>query len=321
MRRIQIKIWPEIESQVPAIIPLDRVLSNKNNPVDLDFSNTSSINSSGLNLLLLTLLKIVRRIRNNPWDFKWPKSPVHTKLLSQLNFNKLLVSNVPNHNLFWQAELERQENREPVTLTLGELSQQSYPIYEVQLSGHTDRRVGVELFKEYLIKNFFFLHERFDFELAVYIQILSEMAKNSADHTEGNAYFGCDLFEDKTKLTIKFSFGDLGVGINQRIRHFVKNDPAFKNKARHLAITDSYHYALREGTTTRPNSGINKGIGMSTIFNLSKQLDMSLSVYDAESRGILSNAGNNGHIELRKVFYTIGFKVGFYYFGEIDIKK
>jgi len=93
----------------------------------------------------------------------------------------------------------------------------------------------------------------------------------------------------------------------------------FKEKEKHLALTDSYHYALQVGTTTKPNSKMNKGIGMSTIFNLSKQIEFNLSVYDAESRGFLSYAVTNSHVELRKIFYNIGFKVGFYYYGEIEI--
>ncbi|MBL0151945.1 MAG: hypothetical protein IPP93_00015 [Chitinophagaceae bacterium] len=150
-----------------------------------------------------------------------------------------------------------------------------------------------------------------------FIQILHEIAKNSADHTEQNAFFGLDINIKDENLVVKFSLGDLGVGINQNVRSVLKDDESYKLKDKHLAVTDSYNYALSMGFTSKPYSMVNRGIGMSTIFDLSKQINMKLSVFDAKSRGLLSNAKNISHVELRKVFYNVGFSVGFYYYGEL----
>jgi hypothetical protein len=147
--------------------------------------------------------------------------------------------------------------------------------------------------------------------------MLTEMAKNSADHTPDNAYFGLDIVEKNSTFGLKFSFGDLGIGVNQSIRNFIKEDSAFNEKEKHLALTDAYHYALQIGNTTKRNS-LNKGIGMASIYELSRQMCFTLSVYDANSRGLLSCANNITHTELRKVFFDVGFKVGFHYHGEIN---
>lgn len=323
MRRIQIKIWPEIDNLYPSIISLERIERNKRNPIDIDFTNAYKISSSGLNILLVNLIKIAGDLLNRQWDIIFPKNKEIDQLIRQLNFYTLLVKRVPNQNLFWHEELNKKLNiHATVTNDTSNMSNKAYPIYELNfIDFPKDRRRVVEEFKQFLIRELFFLQEDYDFDLSIFIQVLIEMAKNSADHTDSNAYFGLDISEQSGKIKIKFSFGDLGIGINQATRKFIKYDKNFNEKEKHLALTDSYHWALQIGTTTKPDSKINKGIGMSTIFNLSKQLEFSLSVFDAESRGLLSTAENATHVELRKIFYSIGFKVGFYYYGETEINN
>ncbi|HEY5464208.1 MAG TPA: hypothetical protein VIJ95_13180 [Hanamia sp.] len=321
MRRIQIKIWPEVDSQYPAIISLERIDRNKKNPIDIDFTNAYKISSTGLNILLLNLIKISQDLSNHEWDIIPPKNIQLNQTIKDLNFYSLLITRVPNQNLFWATELNRKLTIDPIIEEKSPChSKKCYPIYELDFVNNiNEKRKIVEKFKQFLIQELFFLQDKHDFDLSIFIQVLIEMAKNSADHTDSNAYFGLDIISQKDKIKIYFSFGDIGNGINQTIRKFIKHDSTFKEKEKHLALTDSYHWALQIGNTTKPYSNINKGIGMSTIFNLSKQLKFSLSVFDAESRGILSFAENLTHVELRKIFYAIGFKVGFYYYGETEI--
>jgi hypothetical protein len=266
----------------------------------------------------MNLIKLVNNTENR-WDGVPPNNPAIHYEFQRLNFYAILLKNIPNQTLFWQDF--QMTFMDPFHHMSNGLPTTSYPIYELDFLSVSNRREKVDEFKKVLIKQLFFLKTEYDFELSILIQILVEIAKNSADHTEENAYFGLDIVEHREKLVLKFSFGDLGKGINNQIREFIKNDVSFKDKAKHLALTDSYQYALRVGVSTKYNSGINKGIGMSTIFNLSKQIELKLSVFDAESRGLLTKAIEATHTELRKIFYHIGFKVGFYYFGEIEISN
>jgi len=316
-RRIQVKVWPEITSVLPAIIPIERIAITKLNPIDIDLSNVHKVDSAGLNILLVSLIKITQRTANQ-WDSIRPTKNDIDKLLGDLNFYSILIKNMPNHNLFWQFE---SINRKPFSIVGVNENHLFFPIYELDYSATTDRRDVVDFFKQYLIQNLIHLHDKYEFDLNVLIQVLVEIAKNGADHTVENAYFGLDIYEYDYSLVLKFSFGDLGIGINKTVRNYMRNDSAFKVKAEHLALTDSYHFALGEGNTTKPNSGVNRGIGMSTIYSLSKQLNANLSVYDANSRGFLSMSTDATHVELRKIFYNIGFNVGFCYYGEIEIVK
>ncbi len=322
MRRIQIKIWPEIDQHYPAIISLERTERNKQNPLDIDLTYTHKVSSSSLAILLINLIKSTSELPNRSWDILPPKNELIDSEIRNLNFYGILLKTIPNQNLFWSLDLNSEMFSSPIVEKQdNNWMTKKYPIYELAFShSQKDRRDVVDKFKKYLIKELYFLQEEFDFDLSIFIQVLVEMAKNSADHTNANAYFGLDIVNQPSKVILKFSFGDLGSGLNQAIRKFIKYDEGFTEKEKHLALTDSYHWALQVGTTTKPKSKLNKGIGMSTIFNLSKQLDFNLSVYDAESRGILSFANNITHSELRKIFYATGHKVGFYYYGETEIE-
>lgn len=319
MRTIQIKIWPEIIGQFPAVISNERIAKTKENDFVLDLSNLLKVDSTGLTMLLLNLIKLVDSVKDKKWQIIYPNDINIDSLIRKMQLYKLLVTKVPNENLFWQKELEQEKIIEPYIINM-DAEIKMFPIYEISLYQNLNPRVEVDKFKEYLISQLYFLQENYDFELNVFIQMLVEMAKNSADHTNDNAYFGLDLIETKNIIKLQFAFGDLGIGVNQSVRDFIKEDNKFNNKEKHLALTDAYHYALQIGNTTKTNI-LNKGIGMASIYSLSKQINMNLSVYDATSRGLLSSAKNTTHTELRKVFYSLGSKVGFYYYGETEIYK
>jgi len=318
MRRIQIKIWPELTSYLPAIIPFDRIDEGKTNPIDIDFSNVLEVESSSLNIILIKLIKNSFSIENRDWDIKLSNNDKVNRKLIELGFIDMLKKSIPNNKLFLQPiYLENKIGSNVESLNSSNPHSVSYPVREINFSKFRDRREAVEDFKDYLVEILKDFYPKYKLKVNKLIQILHEIAKNSADHTEQNAFFGLDISIKDGNLVLKFSFGDLGVGINQTVRSVLRNDETYKLKDRHLAVTDSYNYALSMGFTSKPYSMVNRGIGMSTIFDLSKQINMSLSVFDAKSRGLLSSAKNISHVELRKIFYNVGFSVGFYYYGEL----
>ena len=317
-RSIQIKVWPEISGYLPAVIPYERLRSSKNNPVDFDFSGTSIVQAAPLNLLLIKLIKHTSSLGNIDWEMKLSNFPDANSRLKEIGLFDIFPKVIPNSKLFWQKEFLEKKF---ATIKQSELSNtQSFPIYHIEFSNYQDRRVAVEEFKDWLVKHFEGLNSIYEVKIHKLILILVEMAKNSADHTNQDAFFGIDIIKFEREALIQFSFGDLGIGINRTIRPILKNVPGYKDKDEHLAITDSYQFAFQMGFTSKPESKINRGIGMSTIFDVSKQIGLDLSVFDAESRGVLTNASEPTHNELRKVFYSVGFGVGFYYYGLLKVK-
>jgi hypothetical protein len=148
------------------------------------------------------------------------------------------------------------------------------------------------------------------------VWILIEMAKNSADHTDNDAYFGMDVTVSPTRdqMMLTFAFGDLGVGIKQHIQNYYSK--TLKKRIPHFSIYEAYYVAVQPGFSTGAG-GVNKGVGMSLILEGAKGMNLSLSVFDAKSRGLLNCLNGRSHSEIRRVFLDLDTKVGFYYFGKL----
>lgn len=319
IKDINIKIWPELIDMVPAIIPLQSPQLRRMNNIVYDLSNVRNVTSSGLVLALLGLIKIAEEIDGQKkWRIEPPNDSDIGDKIQKLGLNRVLDVYQKSPDLFWSVT-----KPVPIPQRICGCRVTSYPIYILDYISGCERRSCIQDFVEWLFSIFEDLENDYIFNLTHLIPILQEIAKNSADHTSGNAYFGIDfIYESISKqIRLNFAFIDTGIGINQTIAKFVQRDPAFKNKEGHLSLSDAYHYALGSGNTTKPLSGSNRGLGMSIIYDMARALDLNLSVFDANSRGILTLAKNKTHAELRKVFYNVGHKVGFSYFGELLLPK
>ncbi len=323
MKSIQIKIWPEIEAYLPAIIPFQKIQEEKRNDINIDFSNTSSVNSSGLCLLLIGLLKLITESKDRKWNANNSLNSEINDKLNQLGLFEIMESYVPIQNLFWEKISSNHKNIPVDHKTIDGNKILSFPIYRLEYSSTVSRRDCIQQFKDWLFETLDPIFKEYKFPRHHFIAILNELAKNGADHTTSNAFLGLDLvfIDNGAKVKICFSFGDLGPGINENVKRHLKTDDEYKSRVKHLSLSDAYHYALSPGKTTRPASKDNKGIGMSIIFDVARAINLQLSVFDANSRGVLNKAKDRTHIELRKIFYNTGNDVGFYYYGELIAKK
>jgi hypothetical protein len=315
-RHSPLKAWPEIVGFLPALLPFERNDNNKVNPLDIDLTNIKRVESQSLSILLIHLIKTINESKNRKWYLKEPDDKIIASNLYKLSFHEILNKKMHSQILIWDNKKKEGQNaiikeREKVNTNI------LFPIFELEFEKKTQRRSVVESFREKLFEELDFLRIKYKFKVHVFIQIITEMAKNAADHSETNAYFGLDIFINDDSFQIKFAFGDLGIGINRNVRDTLKKQES--TRASHLGLVETYHFALTPGKTTKKSSVINRGIGMSIILDLSKELNLSLSVFDAESRGILSSIKDVTHSDLRRHFFHLGKgrSVGFYYHGEI----
>jgi signal transduction histidine kinase len=147
-----------------------------------------------------------------------------------------------------------------------------------------------------------------------FITILYELAKNSADHTAGDAFLGIDIFESNGDFDLQFLFGDTGEGIKDNIKNHLESED--QRRERFFSLVEAYYIACQKGFTSKPKTGRNLGVGMSTAIESSQMLGLSLSVFDAASRGVLSNIRGGVHSEIRKIFYPASRNLPFCYFGK-----
>lgn len=312
-----IKIWPDLSDISQALIPYSDSSLNLNNIVHIDFSNVKSINSSGATLALVKLINIVHKNKNATWNIEQPESPEVKRCLKSIGFYNILLSRIKNKDLFLNIETDiiskfSLRNKQGVNIT-------SYPIYYLSYEKNKYRE-GVESFSDWITEILNEYSKIYEFRFNVFAKLLKEIAKNSEDHTNDNAFFGIDVIENYATNTgeILFSFCDLGIGIHENIKKYIKTDSRFRNNASDkFGIVDSYHNAFTQGFSTS-KSITNKGIGMSMILDCTNLLGLELSVFDARSRGFIPNV--NTHDEIRRNFWNTGNPVGFYYYGKLNMK-
>jgi hypothetical protein len=316
MKEIHLKIWPEINGYLPALIPFQSI-GTRENDLFIDFSNCKRANSSGLNILLMRILRLLKSDnKERSWNFDFQSNKSITSVFEKLNFFQILNFYNKQKKLFWKFETNELFS---MPMKIQDSNNISYPIYIIDFKKSlNDRRDAISTFRSWLYGILEGYVEEFDFNFTQLITILTEMAKNSADHTQDNAFFGFDveIGEDRNKICLLFSFFDLGVGIKQNIQNHIASPIAEKRK-RHWSLAESYYFALQPGKTTKPGSIQNKGIGMSIIVDGAQGAMINLSVFDAMSRGLLSDVFKISHSEIRNIFFNTGRDVGFCYYGEL----
>lgn len=329
-KNIIIKVWPELTNYIPATIPYSSI-NNKANigkNILLDFSNCSEVNSTGLNILLIQILKLMgQKSYQRPWIANPDlNSPTIQRIIKLGFFNKLNTYSEIS-DLFWDPSLNS-ISQSPIIEYLNPSERIiSFPLGSQNINKNfpNNRRKYLTVLRGWIYETLFPFSEKYDFNIINLINVITEIAKNTADHTNSDVFFGIDLIESTNEENIKiyFSIGDIGIGINNNIR--ASFGLKFPNSKRpiHWDLTFTYMWALTTGNTTKKDSKENKGIGLSSIMASSKGVPLELSVFDANSRGIISNLSSNSltHKKTRQQFYSINKPVGFYYFGKIHANK
>ena len=318
MKKLHIKIWPEIEGYLPVILPWQKI-ENRENTLFIDFTNCSKVRASGLNILLIRMIKLLQK-NNRNWETSNSVSNPNIDKVVKLNFFHFLEDYQLN-SIFKQENTAYNANPLVESDSFGN-EIHSFPVYCIRINDYIEKRRDIlKDFKKWIYLLLEQYYNDYDFNISQLVLILNEIVKNSADHTSDNAFIGIDILfnNDKSKIKLLFSIGDLGKGININVKDNLPVD--ITERLDYWDLTQTYRAALSRGFTTKNKSIDNKGIGMSIILDGSKQMGLKLSVFDAESRGILSNIESLSHQEIRKHFYDIGNPVGFYYLGELNANK
>ena len=334
-----IKIWPYLDDLSQTIFPYTfKYLSNDPNMVvNLDFSNVIRINSS---VAAITLKKLVSLVFSDKTKrlFKiiMPENENIACFLQNSGFLKILDDYYCFDNysgdLFDTKVVVRKDTSIVYEKICG-IKQTSFPIFHLRYN-ENDERKSVNEFAEWLDDNVLPILSKYNVRIDLLFSVLMELAKNSQDHTNNDAFFGVDIMENQKDKVGEFVFScaDLGVGISQNVRRYLKEYPQKDLRAdiwRHGSLTDMYKWAFTVGNTTSKKYS-NKGIGMTMIIDGANNLNMDLSYFDAYSmmqipksteKALKQNEQTNwnplSHAMLRRKAWNTDNKVGFYYFGKL----
>lgn len=314
-----IKIWPKLDDITQALIPYSNSNLNETYPIHLDLTNVRDVNASGATMTLVKLIENIRSKSTAVWVIEPPERIHIDNCLNKIGFYKILDLNIINKDIFWRNDIIL-ENESYVSKNRHDLVVKSFPIYHLQYQQQEKREV-VEEFSNWINEILYCYCKQYDFKLNIIAKLLKEIAKNSEDHTKDSAFFGIDILENAegSRAELIFSFCDLGIGLFENIKSFLRNNSKYRKDAyRKIGIVDAYHLAFSPGFTTSTNK-INKGIGMSMILDCVQILGMELSFFDAHSRGFIPS--ERTHSEIRRNFWDTGNKVGFNYYGRLVLKK
>jgi hypothetical protein len=326
VKKTILKAWPELEGFAPLLTSPSET-STLTTLLYIDFSGCDSIDSCGLTAFLLKIIQYFERVNNI--DLKWETNSdneIHIiKDIIHLGFFKPIIHLYQN-SLFLNSK-DFLTNEDPIKSKIFGSSKISFPIIYINfMAGNNNRRSQIKQVKKILYDRLFYFSKIYNFNIAQFISILFELSKNSADHASKNAILGMDVFESSDAMKLNFLYGDFGLGIKKHIEEYLyKNN---KQRLEHLSLTEIYHIACSKGFTSKPGNGVNFGLGLSTIIELAKTMKMSLSVFDASSRGLLSKIDltsskddNTSHKKLRDIFFIYSRKNPFCYFGTMEAKK
>lgn len=332
-----IKIWPFLDDMSSVIFPYsNRYLSDDANlAVNLDFYNVRKVNSSCAAITLKKLVSLVTQNRaKRPFKLIMPEDKFIEKRMQDMGFFSILDSYCCFNNSYIGDLFEENQPviiQKETKLCVDEdfnLKKTSFPIFVLEYNPN-DIREAVDRFEKWLDSNLLKrLDENYHVKTDVLFSVLTEIAKNSQDHTENNAFFGFDLIENKTRGDGEFLFScsDLGGGIAQTVRGYLKTNPQEYLRSdvwRHGSLTDFYKWAFTLGNSTSSKSN-NKGIGMTMIIDGAYELNMDLFFFDARSMMQIPNTlffqeNALNHEELRRKAWNTENKVGFYYYGRLKL--
>lgn len=319
MKPTKVKAWPDLTGYIPALPVLAdarRQAKTEKPLVEVDFGNVRSVSAVGLTVFIFQLLRFLGQYR-----FAIIRKECSEKIkdqISQLGGFEILAA------LFGslQPELLSEEESDLPNESCP-LGNKSLPIYHLKFGEGEQRSKAVTTFLHKISDDFIEIFKDVCFEANGLLMLLNEIAKNSADHTKEDALFALDVFHVDNKTSrISFAFGDFGVGIK---RHIEEHLPPEEIKRKpHFSLYEAYRLALKQGYTSNSAPNRNKGQGMTIIMDVASSLGMHLSVFDAWSRGVLSqfpNAGRQSHDSVRRIFHNVGHDVGFFYYGEIFVNR
>jgi hypothetical protein len=331
MKPTILRAWPEMEEFAP-LLTSPSAASKPTPFLNIDFTECVTVDSCGLAAFLSKIIQYTKR-------FKEVTSWITIGLDNDTTLQKDNIVNlrffVPIINslrdpIFRTEYISSNEN--PIKSEVFGATRISFPLVYINFTGGDDRReTGIKLLKQIFHKRLQEYVQMYKINIMQFLVILIELVKNTADHTESDAILGFDLFKTNDSIKINFLYGDFGIGIMRHIRRYLNltNNP----REKYINISEFYYVACKKGWTSKPNNGKNLGMGMSTVIEFAKAMNMRLSVFDASSRGLLSDfdvintpdtgfqIGSPSHTRIRRKFFNYSIRNPFCYFGTVEAGK
>lgn len=154
------------------------------------------------------------------------------------------------------------------------------------------------------LKEFMAFDEPRSFNHEQIIKTLIELAKNTYDHSDGLGFTGLNI--NKKNNLIQCIYCDTGKGICENIREYLRSIPNPELDPDKAGVADILYKAFEAGFTSKPENGINHGMGLPLVVYGAKGCGFDLTLRDANSLLDLSammDLDKFTHNKLRQIVY------------------
>lgn len=266
--------------------------------VEIDLSFVTALDAVGLALLLARLVEFRNLQSYSDFDVLMPRAVdvrAHMEALGAPGlFERVLRRKrqaEPQSNLDLFDDIG-QEELTPFR-SAGIHEQLVSCLIEITPSATTSREAWVALVRAKLRTHLSQASER-GFNEAQFHVIVTELVKNTIDHSGAEAFIGVDMLLDherKRCARLNFVYVDTGIGISKSIRNFLIEtqrktsppDATLERKIRKGNATEFIREAFMPDFTTKPNNGVNFGVGLTLIQRGIKGANFSGLLLDAKS--------------------------------------
>lgn len=336
----QIKPWPELVGLSP-LLGSAYISRKAIERIHLDLSHIHKLDVIGLSIFLAILAQ--KNVSSDiEYDLSLPHSALIRKKLEELEFfkNLNLLGYIPNRQ---QSLFDNNSSTLPIAQRRIEIEKINVPdiyiekVIAIIPKKNLDREKLLTEAKR-KIKDFLLMDSKRHFNHEQILIILTEMIKNSIDHSGKTAILGLQFYKQQDgKGKFSFVFCDTGDGICKTVRkHFKQALEQLTNKtdlklvygfdmaeltrlSEKGGFSDILHWAFQPGNSTKRESGVNLGIGLRWIIEGSKMCNIQLYLKDADSILTLSKlASAYTHSEIRELAITTCAPPLFLFHGELE---
>ena len=266
--------------------------------LELDLSFVTSVDAVGFAMFLARLSQVVERHRVARFAVRMPNMPNSLDLLNEMNAEQLL-DEVLNAGLLGSAYLTRDLFGDTDVgsgvkdRSLSVDRSRVLSVLHIDPNRGRSRQEWIEYVRKHLREIFASEPDKSFNREQIYV-VVTELVKNTIDHSNARALVGIELRLDPTSGrcdSVQIAYVDTGKGIIQSIRDYLRSvadameprDAELTRKVTNGSATEFIRDAFTPDFTTKPNNGINFGVGLSLIQNGAKGANFTCMLLDALS--------------------------------------
>lgn len=318
----QLKAPPRLDALFPLLLsyPIDIRKSKAVDPtkiLHIDFSAVESFDALGLTIFIANLAKEVRKHEAFEYQITYPAKENTAKILAPLRISDLLqrLGLRQRRGDLWDEDELKAAAGQP---HYQEFDKGRQAILYVSSKHKAGDRESLQ-FSRKCLKRFYEKNPCKSINYSQIHHILDEIIKNTVDHANDDGITALKFEGNSNSGILKFSHSELGDGISLNVRRYLESSEEieYQRLGARGSTADFLHWAFLPGHTSKPDSGVNAGLGLSHIHSAAKGGKVDVYFSDAQSIAYVTDfPEQHSHKQLRKKLYHSHPLPCFMYFGE-----